>query len=58
MTSTPCTEINLASVGATGTLDLSLQRQAMISIPDAASLRVSCAEGAVWITLENPERSP
>ena len=52
MTSTPCTEINLASVGANGALDLSLQRQAMVSIPDAACLHISCVEGAVWITLD------
>ncbi len=52
MTSLSCTEISLASVGPDGSFDLSLQRQAMVSIPDAASLRVSCAEGAVWITLD------
>jgi Protein of unknown function (DUF2917) len=52
MSTLPCTEVSLASIGAAGTLDLNLQRQSMISLPDAAGLRVSCADGAVWITLD------
>ncbi|MEN9538232.1 MAG: hypothetical protein RLZZ126_467 [Pseudomonadota bacterium] len=52
MTSTTCTDINLAAVGAAGTLDLNLQRQALVSIPDAAHLNVRCVEGAVWITVD------
>lgn len=35
---------------------LNLHRQAMFSVPDAANVRIGCAEGSVWITLDNDQR--
>lgn len=33
--------------------ELSLQRQALFSVPDAADVHIECHEGSVWITLDD-----
>ncbi|MBG6078215.1 DUF2917 domain-containing protein [Polaromonas sp. CG_9.11] len=33
--------------------DLSVERNALFNVPDAAGMRIVCREGAVWITLDN-----
>jgi hypothetical protein len=39
-----------------GHFDLSLQPQAMFSVPDAAGVQVHCRRGSVWITLDGDGR--
>lgn len=36
--------------------DLSLARQGMFSVADAAGLQMTCREGSLWITLDNDTR--
>jgi Protein of unknown function (DUF2917) len=37
-------------------VNVNLQRQAIISVPDSANIRIACVEGSVWITLDNDPR--
>ncbi|MGH6627961.1 MAG: DUF2917 domain-containing protein [Burkholderiaceae bacterium] len=36
--------------------ELSLERQALFSVADAAGLQIECREGSVWITLDGDPR--
>jgi hypothetical protein len=36
--------------------EISLAQRALLEIPDAAGVRVSCSEGCLWITLDNDPR--
>ncbi len=36
--------------------NLNLPRQALFSIADAANVRIACAQGSIWITLDNDLR--
>lgn len=33
--------------------DLSLERNALFNVPDAAGMHIVCLDGSVWITLDN-----
>ena len=35
-----------------GSLDVSLRRQGLFSLPDAAHVTIRCCSGSVWITLD------
>jgi hypothetical protein len=39
-----------------GAFSLNLRHQALFSVPDVANVRIACAEGTVWITLDNDPR--
>ena len=56
MTNSLCLELSPASAGNTNPISLNLQRQALVNVPDAGDVRIACAEGAVWITLDNDTR--
>ena len=36
--------------------DLSLERNALFNVPNAAGMHIVCRDGAVWITLDNDPR--
>lgn len=36
--------------------DLSLRKDAMLRLPDAASVQIDCRDGTVWITLDSDRR--
>lgn len=36
--------------------ELSLRKDAMLRLPDAASVQIVCRNGTVWITLDNDRR--
>ena len=44
------------ALGGQQAFNLDLQRKAMISINDAANVRIACVQGSVWITLDNDLR--
>ena len=49
---TPYTDTSRGSAA----FSVNLQPRAMFSVPDAADVRITCAEGAVWITLDHDVR--
>jgi hypothetical protein len=56
MTNSLCLELNPVAAGTSNPISLNLQRQALVNVPDAGDVRIACAEGAVWITLDNDTR--
>ena len=49
---TPYTDTSRGSAA----FSVNLQPRAMFSVPDAADVRITCGEGAVWITLDHDVR--
>lgn len=54
MTATHLTEPTAKNSGQA--FSLNLPRQALFSIADAANVRIACAQGSIWITLDNDLR--
>ena len=54
MTTPNCADTNAKS--ANQAFSLNLPRQALFSIADAANVRIACAQGSIWITLDNDLR--
>ena len=43
-------------INAANHVEVSLDRRAMFSVPDAAGVRFTCHEGSIWITLDGDTR--
>jgi len=52
----PGNEASTDALACKQAFTLNLPRQALFSIADAADVRISCARGSVWITLDNDLR--
>ena len=52
----PCVSADSGTRADSRAFSLDLRRQAIFSVADAANVRIACAEGSVWITLDNDPR--
>jgi hypothetical protein len=49
-------DVRITAYGKQQAFSINLQRQAMLSVADAANVRIACVQGSIWITLDNDLR--